>query len=104
MILDNLKNNYNNLNKLRKNWDFPWKYFCNIFKSKIKTANWEFILFEYDPYCYFLFELDLQFSGWGSYKEEKTEDNKITYYERSVLHFVILRTKFGIRKKWSKVS
>ena len=70
--------------------------FFSFLKFKFQVDNYEFSGFDYDPDLYFIFELDLNFSGYGSYKTSDT----YTEYERSVLHIVLFRTKFSIRKKW----
>ncbi len=97
----NLKNILSNLWYGR---DWPWFSFCRILKLKLQTANWAVIAFEYVPDCYFVLEFDFNLSGTGSFSRVTDPISKIDSYhcERSVIHIVLFRTKFGLRKKWTE--
>lgn len=73
------------------------------FKIKFQIKNYIILIFEFDPEVYFLFELDLNFTGWGALSVREEVDKLIYTYERSIIHLVIFRTKFGLRKKWDVV-
>lgn len=75
-----------------------WKYICNILRFSIKTDRWQFIGFDYDPEIWFIFEFDFNLKGWGSIGKKVEGNKQITTFERSLLHLVIFKTKFGIRK------
>lgn len=78
--------------------DYFWKLICNKLRFNFKNDNWQFIGFDYDPSIWFIFEFDLNFKGWGSYSKKIENNKQITTFERSLLHLVIFKTKFGIRK------
>jgi hypothetical protein len=73
-----------------------WKWVCARLGFNFNLGEYQFKGFEYDDSVYFVLELDFNFTGYGSYSSKET----YTEYERSIIHFVIFRTKFGIRKKW----
>ena len=76
-----------------------WGWFCNRLFINKKTDNWEFIAFDFDD-MWSLIEFDLSFSGYGCFSEGTIDGYRYTRYERTILHFVLFRTKFAIRKKW----
>lgn len=78
--------------------DFLWKIFCKKINFYYKSDSWQLIGFDYNPDIWFIFELDINLRGWGSISEKIQENKKVYTYERSILHLVIFKTKFGIRK------
>jgi hypothetical protein len=77
--------------------DYIWKLICNKLRFNFKNEKWQFIGFDYDPEIWFIFEFDVQFKGWGSCSKKIEESKQITTFERSLLHLVFFKTKFGIR-------
>lgn len=77
-----------------------WGWLCNKLKFKKIFGNYEFTGFEYDGDCWPLLEFDCSFTGYGCFSNETIGEYNYTLLERSVINFVIFRTKFGIRKKW----
>lgn len=67
-----------------------------ILKFNFDIGNYQVSGFEYAPDVYFILEFDFNLSGYGSYsvKESYIE------YERSVIHAVLFRNKFSVRKTW----